>query len=124
MSSLWQSLLIFLGAGIGANLRYWLGGWVQSRTGEGFPWGTLAVNVSGSLLIGLVLGLHLRQGWHPGWRLLLAIGLLGGYTTFSAFSFETLALLREGHPNRALAYSLLSVALSLAATWAGNALAR
>lgn len=51
-----QSALIFLGAGVGANLRYWLGGWVQARIGEGFPWGTLLVNISGSLLIGLFLG--------------------------------------------------------------------
>ncbi len=124
MSPILQSTLIFFGAGIGANLRYWLGGWAQARFGTSFPWGTLFVNVSGALLIGLFLGLQARHGWPNGWRLLVALGLLGGYTTFSAFSVETLAMLRGRRGFPRTLYSLGSVTLSLAAAWAGDAMVR
>ncbi len=79
-------LLVMLGGGIGAGGRYLLGGWLHLQLGNGFPWGTFAVNALGSLLIGLVFGLA------PGTTLFLDVGVLGGFTTFSTFSYETLRL--------------------------------
>lgn len=114
-----SSGLVFLGAGIGANARYWLGVWALRRFGEGFPWGTLAINVSGSLLIGLFMGLSETRGWPMGWRLLIAVGVLGGYTTFSTFSYETLKLLGKGTSGLGFLYVLGSVAAGLVACWAG-----
>ncbi|MEA2552752.1 MAG: fluoride exporter [Fimbriimonadaceae bacterium] len=119
MSALRASLLVFLGAGLGANARFWLGTCVAKLWGQAFPWGTLLINVSGSLLIGLIFGLYARQEIEPGWRYLLITGLLGGYTTFSAFSWETLKLIQEGKPGAALAYVAASVVVGLAACWAG-----
>lgn len=101
--AVWTKIaLIFLGAGVGANARYWLAMLVQRQVGEEFPWGTVAVNVSGSLAMGAVAALLVKTEASEGWRLLVAIGLLGGYTTFSTFSAETLALLRSGHVYAAL----------------------
>ena len=82
-----------------------LGGWLQAQLGSGFPWGTFAVNVLGSLAIGLVLGISGRGGLSSGATLFLATGVLGGFTTFSAFSHDTLQLLSRG----ALGVSLLNV---------------
>ncbi|MFW5697889.1 MAG: fluoride efflux transporter CrcB [Fimbriimonadaceae bacterium] len=94
--------LIFIGAGLGANARYWLACWVQSRVGEEFPWGTILVNVSGSLAMGAMAALLVKPETGDGWRLMVAVGLLGGYTTFSTFSAETLSLLRSGSVSHAL----------------------
>jgi CrcB protein len=89
-------LLVALGGAIGAAARYLVGIWLVARLGAGFPWGTFFVNVTGSFLIGIVLHL-VEQGTLPaGARLFLAVGILGGYTTFSSFSYETLQLLNGG----------------------------
>jgi len=118
-------LWISLGAIAGANLRYWVALWAIERFGLGFPYGTLIVNASGSLLIGLFMGLLTeRAGADVAWRLLLVVGFCGAYTTFSTFSFETLALLRQGALLSALGYVLASVALCLLATALGLASAR
>ena len=113
-------LLIFLGGGTGAALRYWMQGVVYGRTGTDFPYGTLAVNVLGCLVIGfLMISLEERFLAVPSLRLFLTIGVLGGFTTFSSFSYETLALARDGETARALANVGLSVVSCLTATWTG-----
>lgn len=119
-------LLIVAGAGgVGAAARYALAAWVQSATGSRFPWGTLAVNVLGCLLIGVVMHLfEQRQAISENTRLALVVGLLGGFTTFSAFGYETFDLLRSRDLGHALLNIAGSVALCLGAVWAGWSLAR
>ena len=113
-------VLVFLGGGIGAALRYWMQGVVYGKTGADFPYGTLAVNVLGCLVIGfLMVSLEERFLATPSLRLFLTIGILGGFTTFSSFSYETLALARDGELTRALANVGLSLVSCLAATWLG-----
>lgn len=102
-------LLVAAGGALGSVLRYAVSVLLAASLGPGFPWGTLAVNVLGSAAIGALAGL----GVEGGWRLLLVTGLLGGFTTFSAFSLET-ALLWERGWWLALLYVLASVALGLA----------
>ena len=89
-------LLVATGGAIGAAARYLAGLWIVSRLGAGFPWGTFFVNVTGSFLIGIVLVLVQAGTLPAGARLFLAVGILGGYTTFSSFSYETLQLLADG----------------------------
>ena len=122
----WALLWVGAGGFVGAILRYLLGGWVQRLTPmAGFPTGTLAVNVLGCLAIGLVAGLvELRHGLGPGVRLFLLVGLLGGFTTFSSFAWETLDLARASALTPALANVALQIVLGLAAAWAGLALTR
>jgi len=112
-------LAISIGAVLGANARFLLGGWVLDRMGSEFPYGTLLINVSGSFAIGLVYALIERHG-EPGWvRPLVMVGFLGAYTTFSTFSLDTLALAEKGAWIAAGAYIGASIAASLAAVWAG-----
>ncbi len=95
--------LLMVGGGAGANARYWLGRWIRELQGEtAFPWATFAINVSGSVALGFVAALCAN---HPdesrkNWALLLGTGFCGGFTTFSAFSLETLELLRAGERGR------------------------
>jgi fluoride exporter len=113
-------MLIFAGGGIGAVLRYWMQGLVYSRTGADFPYGTLAVNVLGCFVIGLLMiSLEERFLATPALRLFLTIGILGGFTTFSSFSYETLALARDGEMLRAMLNVGSSVIACLSATWFG-----
>lgn len=113
-------LLAVLGGGaVGAGLRWGLAELVHQWLGRGFPWGTLAVNLLGSLAIGW-LWAWLPPAGMPHLRLLLVTGLLGGFTTYSAFSLETLALVQGGQAGRAAAYVALTVALCFAAVWAGH----
>lgn len=118
-----KSALVFAGAGVGGVCRFWLGLWVQSRASQAFPWGTFLINVSGSFAIGIALGLLLRLELSPTWRLLLVVGFLGGYTTFSTFSHETLDLIREGAWSYALLNAVGSVILGVAGAWIGDWLA-
>lgn len=110
-------LLVMLGGAIGSGLRYGLGAWVQGLAGPSFPWSTFLINISGSFLIGIVLRLNLEGVLSPEARLLLAVGVLGGYTTFSTFSFETLSLVQQGEWAKALGYVLGSVLLGFIAVW-------
>ncbi|MBI5947781.1 MAG: fluoride efflux transporter CrcB [Chloroflexi bacterium] len=111
---------IVAGAAVGAPLRYFLGSRVQSALDGGFPWGTLAVNVTGCLLIGLVLGLaEARGSLSREARLLLVTGFLGSYTTFSAFGWETYALLRDNHVLQASGNVALSLFAGMAGVWLG-----
>ena len=119
MSYFW----IGLGSAIGGVGRYWCSGVVVRMTGEAFPWGTILVNVVGSLIIGFVATLmppDSRIVTLPDARDFLMIGVLGGYTTFSAFSLQTLSLAREGQWIPAVGNVFLSVALCLMAVWLGH----
>ena len=120
---------VFVGGGLGAVARYALGQWIVTRAdlsaGTGFPLHTLLINVTGSLAIGvLVVLFQERSGLDPALRLFFVVGLLGGYTTFSAFSAETIALLERGDWPRAALYVAASNLLSLAACGAGVILGR
>lgn len=115
--------VVFLGAGIGGLARYALGGWVQSRAGIAFPWGTLFVNVTGSLLLTFLIGTLERTAVSPEWRLFLGIGVCGGYTTFSTFSYETVRMMQSGDWTRAAWYVAASVVLTIAAALLGFLLA-
>ncbi len=118
-------VVIFIGGGIGAVARYWLQGAVYGWTGADFPYGTLAVNVLGSLFIGLLMSLFQERFLvQPALRLFLTIGILGGFTTFSTFSFETFALLREGSVAAGLLNAGVSLVGCLGATWLGAVLGR
>jgi fluoride exporter len=119
-------LCIGLGSALGGMLRYWISGLVAERYGESFPLGTLIVNVSGSFLIGFLATLTAPDGrWlmAPLARQFFMIGLLGGYTTFSSFSLQTLNLIRDGEWLYAGLNSILSLALCLIAVWLGYAAA-
>lgn len=114
-------LLIFLGAGFGGVFRYWVSNGTYWLVGRQFPFGTLVVNVSGCFLMGLLFTLILERfnGIGPQLRAFLLIGLLGGYTTFSAFSIETLNLFENGAWISACLNIVFSVILCIAAVWLG-----
>lgn len=118
-------LAIFVGGGLGALLRYELGGWVQAHGGAAFPWGTFAVNALGCLAIGvLATWIDERAGGGAELRAFVVTGVLGGFTTFSAFGLETWRLLESGALAGAAANVLGSVAVCVAAVAAGVAVAR
>ncbi len=114
-------ILIFLGAGLGGVLRYWLSNQVYASFGKNFPIGTLVVNVSGCLIMGILFVLIMERfdGIGPQMRSLLLIGFLGGYTTFSSFSIETINLIENGQWLGAGLNILLSNILCLLAAWIG-----
>ncbi|MFL5295477.1 MAG: fluoride efflux transporter CrcB [Phenylobacterium sp.] len=119
-------LLVGLGGAFGAICRYLLGVRALRAFGPGFPYGTLGANVIGGLLMGVLVGvLALRGGPdQERWRLLLGVGGLGGFTTFSAFSLETALMIERRTYGLAAAYSLASVVVSIAALFAGLVLMR
>jgi CrcB protein len=118
-------LLIGIGGFLGCNARYLVGGWIIERYGTSFPYGTMVINVSGSFIIGFFLALITERFIvHPNWRLFVVIGFLGGYTTFSSFSFETFALIQERSFFLALANAVGSVVLGQVAVVVGIILAR
>lgn len=112
-------LYIAVGGAAGALARYGLAGWVHQRAGFAFPWGTLVVNVLGSLLIGFALRYFEAVRLSPDVRALVAVGILGGFTTFSTFSYETVALMQDGAWSRAASYAFGSLFLGIAAVFAG-----
>jgi CrcB protein len=116
-----MKIILAIGSGsfIGGVLRYLFSKAVQSRFLSAFPFGTLGVNILGCFLIGVVFAISERGNMSHEWRLFFATGLLGGFTTFSAFSNETIGLLRDGQFFYASAYIIGSVALALAATFMG-----
>ena len=126
VESLQRTTIIFLGGGLGAVSRYWLGYWIQGQraAGAAFPWHTLIINVTGSLIIGLFYAFSDHAGWSMNWRLFVAIGILGGYTTFSSFSYETVQLILERSYTLALGYILGSFVLCILAAWLGVTVAK
>lgn len=114
-----EALLVAAGGALGAVGRWAMSNAVQRAAGSGFPWGTLTVNVTGSLLLGIVLALALRDQVSPSMRLLVGTGALGAFTTFSTFSWETLALLRDGSYGAAAGNVMASVVVCLAACGLG-----
>lgn len=119
-----QALLIGFGGFLGANARYWIGGWVEAYASATFPAATLVINLSGSLLLGLLMsGFEIGLVSQPV-RLALGVGFLGAYTTFSTFTHETIRLIETGHVATALWYTLSSVIVGLAACFAGLLLGR
>jgi fluoride exporter len=119
------SVLIAIGGLVGSLARYWLSGAAQTLTGAGFPSGTLVVNVLGSFVIGLVMALSLDRGViDDDLRILLTTGFCGGFTTMSTFSYETLALLRDGEQLLALGNVGVTLAACLGAVWFGSLVAR
>lgn len=120
-----QVLAIAAGGAAGSVLRFWMSTWVHSFAGRSFPYGTLAVNVLGCLLMGFLFVLLVeRMSDNALWRAALLIGVLGGFTTFSSFSIETFNLLEQGDYLKAGINALLSLTLCLGATWAGVILGR
>lgn len=119
-------LLVAVGGGTGAVLRYLLGVQAVRSLGHGWPYGTFAANVLGGLAMGVLVGSLALRGGADGekWRLLLGVGVLGGFTTFSAYSLEVALMIERRAWGEAFAYSLGSVVLSVAALFAGLVLMR
>lgn len=124
---MWNALWIFVGGGLGSLARWAVSGWIASRIGETFPWGTLLVNISGSFVIGLFATITGPEGrWglvSASFRQFFMIGICGGYTTFSSFSFQTLTLAEDGQWFKAGANCVLSLVLCLLGVWLGHVLA-
>jgi len=117
-------LLVALGSALGGTLRYWLSGLIANAFGQAFPWGTLVINVTGSFVIGFFATLTGTDGRFlvPGeWRQFVMVGICGGYTTFSSFSYQTLALAQDGEWFDAGLNIGLSVVLCLVGVWLGTA---
>lgn len=121
----WQQLaLVMAGGAIGAAGRFWVGGVLARQLGNGFPWGTLAVNLAGSFLAGFVLvWLEGRGPSAPYWRAFLMVGILGGLTTFSALMVECLVFTRTDRNSLMLAYIATSLVAGLLLVWMGSKVA-
>ena len=118
-------LIVFLGGGMGAALRHGINVLVGRTLGGGFPFATLFINITGSLIMGLVAAYFAFKGdASQHWRLFLTTGILGGYTTFSAFSLDAALLYERGAPGLAALYILSSVVLSILGLFAGLYLVR
>lgn len=114
-----------VGGAVGAGLRHGVGRLTLSTLGPNYPWGTLGVNLLGGLGMGLLVGVLARIGQGgEQWRLLLGVGVLGGFTTFSAFSLDMMNMVQRGAVGTAAGYAGLSVIGSMLALWAGLAMAR
>lgn len=118
---------VAMGGAIGSLARFWMTAAMAALTGPRFPWGTLLINVLGSFVIGLVAGFTLspaRVALHPDFRIFLMTGVCGGFTTFSAFSLQTLELFQSGEVAPAIGYAAGSVVLCVLATYGGWLLGR
>jgi len=116
--------LVMLGGALGSGARYGVGRASLAVLGPGYPWGTLTVNLAGGFAMGLLAGLVGRFVSGEEWRLLLGVGVLGGFTTFSAFSLEVANMIERGTIGTAALYAVVSVVGSVAALFIGLALAR
>jgi fluoride exporter len=125
VETLTKYLAVAAGGALGAVLRYYLGGTLLARAAAPFPTATFVINITGSFIIGFFLTLATeRLHISPHWRLAVAVGFVGAYTTFSTFEYETARLIEDGDFMRALLNVVLSVVLGFAAVWAGIILAR
>jgi CrcB protein len=128
----WESFLpralwVGLGGFAGANARFWIGAWVQQRMGTAFPWGTFVINITGSFILGLFVTLlteRVAPDRAEALRLLVAVGFVGAYTTFSTFEYETFGLAQTSSLLRAFANALGSLVAGFVAVWLGVALGR
>lgn len=121
------ALLVFVGSGIGGVLRHLVNVLGQRLLGPTFPWWTLTVNVVGGAAMGMIVGwfaLRAGEGWSQPLRLFLTTGIVGGFTTFSAFSLDAVVLWQRGETGLAATYVIASVVLSIGAVFAGLALMR
>lgn len=126
-----QYLVIGLGGALGSMVRFGLGSWIDSgatsaKAGPIFPWGTIIVNITGCFIIGFIFTISSTEGrilLNPNMRNFILIGILGGYTTFSSFSLQTLLLAQDGQWGSAVANVAISVVLCLCGVWFGAALA-
>ncbi|GAB6876707.1 fluoride efflux transporter CrcB [Thermaerobacter litoralis] len=110
---------VAVGGAAGAVARYGLSQWVAARAPGGFPWGTLAINLTGAFLLAFLHPLLLNTVTSPALRLALTSGFVGAYTTFSTMTWEALTLLQEGRPGAAAAYLGASLVLGMGAAWLG-----
>ncbi|MGN6818381.1 MAG: fluoride efflux transporter CrcB [Sphingomonas sp.] len=117
-------LLVMAGGAVGSAARYGVGKLALGWLGPNYPWGTLAVNLIGGFLMGLLAGILARTGGSEHTRLLLGIGALGGFTTFSSFSLDAILMIERGQWTTALLYALVSVVGSVLALFAGLHLVR
>ncbi len=122
---MFKAFLVFIGGGIGAVFRYLLAGWIYRLMGTDFPYGTLVVNLTGCFIIGFFMTIaEDRFLISSSFRIFVAVGIIGGFTTFSTFNFETLELLKDGAVMLALLNVGASVILGLSATWIGALIGR
>lgn len=113
-------LVVLAGAGLGGVARYGLGTWIMTKYGGSFPLGTFFINITGSFFIGVLMTLFTeRLPPHPNWRLFMVVGILGGYTTFSSFEYETYQSVRNGAGWMGMLYVTGSVVLGYAGVWLG-----
>lgn len=117
-------LLVMTGGAVGAGARYWTARAALAAFGPGWPWGTWIANLAGGLLMGVLAGVLARVAAGEPWRLLLGVGVLGGYTTFSSFALETVTMIERGAAAAAVGYVLASVLGAVAAVFAGLLLVR
>jgi fluoride exporter len=127
MEKTWIYVCVGGGSALGGMGRFWLSGLIARRVGETFPWGTLAVNISGSLVIGFLAAMigpesRLNPKLNPFILQFLMIGICGGYTTFSSFSLQTLNLLRDGQWLHAGVNAVFSLVFCLVAVWVGHSI--
>jgi len=118
---------VVIGAGIGGGLRYVLGGWMAERWGASFPWHTFAINISGAFLLGMLMALSVDRSLVPAsMRLFLGVGILGGFTTFSTLSYESVALMEQGLFAQGAANmfgsAVVGIAAAVAGVWVGRAI--
>lgn len=128
MKPLADAALVGFGAALGGVSRHWLGTWIHDRFSASWPLGTLVINLSGSLLLGVVAGVLRGDDSKAGWQLFLGVGVLGGFTTFSAFGLQLFELIEERRIGTALGYAggsvVLGVLLAAGGYWLGRQLAR
>jgi CrcB protein len=117
-------LLVMAGAAVGGLARFLIATAIQGRYPQRMWYGTVVVNLTGCFLIGVVMTILTQRNANPNWRLLLVVGALGGYTTFSSFAYETYALVKDGDFAKGLANVVISVVLGYLALWCGVLLAR
>jgi CrcB protein len=118
-------LMVGIGGFFGSIIRFWLGGVVGNRLGTRFPYGTFVINITGSFLVGLMITLLAeRAHWNPNLRYLIPIGFIGGYTTFSAFAYETFQSAQSGQFFIAALNVSLSIVLGFLGVWSGVIVAR